>query len=332
MTINDDFSFKGNRIICLNNEKLRIVIIPKLGGVITSLKYLPEDFEFLANLNSPKESYKYFSGRQVDNLLDLMFVGGYYEIIPNAGYISEYQGSKFGLHDETPYLEWKYEYDEDRDPNSVLLIVSLQKFPFKLYKRLTLQDNSLIITEKLVNLSPTSQLPFSWLHHPTFGQWVYTDDVSLDLPVETPIEVDSYLPQDNLCLEPGYKGEWPLALNKEGDITNLYKFNLVSNKSCDDLVYVPKVLEGYFKIINRKRNIILESKWDKDVFSSLWLWRAIGGGKSYPWFGRIKCAALEISTSYPATGLADQVKLNTAKWLAPLEELKTTISYTVHPI
>ena len=265
-----------------------------------------------------------------DNLLDLMFVGGYYEILPNAGYLSTYKGARFGLHDETPYLPWKVEFDEERDPESLLLIVSLIKFPLKLYKRITLRDGVIDIDERLVNKSPTATLPFSWLHHPTFGVGIIDGNAELELPASTTIEVDSYLQSETVCLEPGYKGKWPLAMEKGGKPVDLSRFPERGTKNCDDLVYVPSIADGKFSIRNKQKGISLQASWDKDVFGSLWLWRAFGGGNAYPWFGNVYCTAVEITTSIPATGLADQVKLGTAKWIGPNEEIRTSLKFEVN--
>jgi galactose mutarotase-like enzyme len=329
MTIEDKYSVNEMKIITLYNEKISLSIIPELGGVITSLKYIPTNTELLAQVREPKNISLFREGYMVDDLLDIMFVGGYYEVLPNAGYLSTYNGVKFGLHDETPYLPWKAEYDEERDPNSILLIVQLLKYPLKLYKRISLKNNIIMIEEKLINQSPTAKLPFSWLHHPTFGEGIIDENAFLELPANTVLEVDSYLPSDTACLKPGYKGTWPIAIEKDGKYIDLSRFPPKGTKNCDDLIYIPSVVDGKFKIKNPRKGISIQATWDKNLFGSLWLWRPIGGGDSYPWYGNIYATAVEISTSIPATGLADQVRLKTAKWIGPKEEIKTSLMYEI---
>lgn len=329
MTITDKFSINGFRVITLSSEKISLTIIPELGGVISSMIYLPKDIELLARIRDIKSPEIARLGLMADNLLDLLFIGGYYEILPNAGYVTEYKGAKFGLHDETPYLPWKVEYDEERDPNSLLSTVSLIKFPLKLYRRITIKENVISIDERLINLSPTSTIPFSWLHHPTFGEEFIGQDSTLELPENTLLEVDSSMVSDAISLKAGYKGIWPSAMQKNGKFDNLSKFPSRGSRNCDDLVYVPSVREGTFTIRNYRKGVSLIATWDKKVFGSLWLWRPFGGGDTYPWFGRVYCTAVEITTSIPASGLGEQIKLGTAKWIHPNEEIKTTLKYEI---
>lgn len=329
MAIIDGFSAEGFRMVTLKSEQILLSMIPELGGVISSIMYLPKGVELLAKIRDKYRPEVARLGLAAENLLDLLFIGGYYEVLPNAGYKTEYKGVKFGLHDETPYLPWKVEYDEERDPNSLLCIVSLIKYPLKLYRRITVKANTILIDERLVNLSPTSTLPFSWLHHPTFGEELIGEDSTLELPENTQIEVDSYLASDTMCLKPGYRGSWPLAMLKDGKFDDLSKFPPKGSRNCDDLIYIPQVNEGTFTIRNHKRGIAVKATWDKEIFKSLWLWRPFGGGDAYPWFGRIYCTAVEITTSIPATGLGDQVKLGTAAWIRPNEEIRTTLKYEI---
>ncbi|MCL5989016.1 MAG: aldose 1-epimerase [Candidatus Thermoplasmatota archaeon] len=316
-------------MVTLSSENISLTLIPELGGVISSIKFLPNGTEMLARIRDERSPEISRLGRTADNLLDLLFIGGYYEILPNAGYITEYNGIEFGLHDETPYIPWKLEYDEERDPNSILLIVSLIKYPLKLFRRITLRDNTIVFDERLVNLSPTSTLPFSWLHHPTFGEEFIGEDSILELPENTQLEVDSFLESDSTCLRAGYKGNWPSAMQKNGKLEDLSRFPSRGSRNCDDLVYVPVVREGTFTIRNNKKRIALRATWDKEIFGAIWLWRPFGGGNGYPWFGRVYCAAVEIATSTPVSGLGDQVKLGTAKWIHPNEEIKTTLKYEI---
>lgn len=327
MTIDDRYAINGHQAIILKSDRVSLTVIPELGGVISSIRYIPSNIEVLAQTRAPDSVSIYKESKVPDNLLDLLFVGGYYEVLPNAGYSCTYGGAPLGLHDETPYLPWKAEFDEDRDPNSVLLIANLVKFPLKLYKRLTVVDGDVIINERLLNTSPTATVPFSWLHHPTFGEQFIDEETRLLLPDRTEIEVDSTLESETTCLEAGYRGQWPLAREKNGEFDDLSKFPAKNVKNCDDLAYVPKLSEGRFTIKSPRSKINLDVKWDKDLFGSLWLWRPFGGGNAYPWYGRMYCTAVEITTSVPASGLADQVKLGTAKWIKPGEEIVTTLRY-----
>lgn len=332
MTIDDRYSVNGLQTITLSSEDVSVSVVPELGGVISSLKHLHSNTELLAQVRLPDNISVYRESKIPDNLLDLLFVGGYYEVLPNAGYACNFGGAPLGLHDETPYLPWKCEFDEERDPDSILLIVNLAKFPLKLFKRITVKGSNVSINERLVNVSPTSKVPFSWLHHPTFGDQFIDQDSTLILPAGTRIETDSVLDSESTCLEPGYRGEWPTARGKNGALVDLSRFPAKGEKNCDDLAYVPEVKDGSFSIESPNKGLELEAFWDSKLFGSLWLWRPFGGGNAYPWYGRMYCTAVEITTSIPASGLEEQVRLGTAKWIEPHQEIATKLNYQLKEI
>lgn len=315
----------GMKVILLGNDELMLSIIPEHGGVINSLRLIPEGSELLAQIREPRPPSAYREGKTADNLLDLMLVGGWYEVLPNAGYVSDHAGTTFGLHDETPYLPWKAEYDTDRDPNSVFLSVALNKMPLTLSKRITVSGTEITIDEKLKNNS-SAGLSVSWLHHPMFGDSFIDEFTSLELP-DCNFEVDNSLPTTYASLEPGSSGKWPMAIDKKGGKVDLSAYPPKGSLNCDDLVYVPQVSEGRFRLMNRKKKISVEAEWDKEIFKSLWIWRPLGGGAGYPWYGRIYGTAIEITTSWPASGINDQTKLGTAFHLEPNSVTETRLRF-----
>lgn len=327
MAIEDRWSFDGMKVIFLDSDELSLSIIPEHGGVINSLKLVKEGTELLAQIRKPQPPSTYREGKAADNLLDLMLVGGWYEVLPNAGYVSDHLGTTFGLHDETPYLPWRAEYDSDRDPASVFLSVSLKKVPLTLSKRITVYGSDIILEEKITNHSSV-RLPVSWLHHPMFGGGFIDEFASLELP-DCNLEVDTSLPTTYSSLQPGFSGKWPYAKDKSGNDVNLSTFPRKGSINCDDLVYVPEVSEGRFKMINTRKGISFEALWDKEIFGSLWIWRPLGGGAGYPWFGRIYGTAVEITTSWPASGIAEQERLGTAFHLEPEAVTETKLTFRV---
>ncbi len=327
MAIDDRWKFNDMSVIFLSSEELSVAVIPELGGCMMSLKHLPSNTELLATIREPGHIETYREGVQADNLLDLSLIGGWYEVVPNAGYRSSHEGAEFGLHDETVYLPWKVEFDEDRDPDSILLMVRLNKFPFRLIRRMSISGNRLVFDEKLINES-SSKLPVGWLQHPMFGREFIGEDTVLELP-GSEFEVDRHLPNANNSLVPGSRGKWPFATNVKGGRTDLSRFPATGEMNSDDLVYIPKVSEGWFRLVNRRKKLAFSAKWDSALFGSLWIWRAFGGGATYPWFGRIYGTAVEISTTWPATGLSEQVKLNNVPFVEANSVISTRLEFTV---
>lgn len=327
MGIDDRWSLNGMQVILLESDTLSLSIIPEHGGVINSLRHTPTNTELLAQVREPVRVERLREGLASDNLLDLMLIGGWYEVLPNAGYVSKAMGATFGLHDETPYLPWKVQFDTDRDPNSIMMRVSLHKYPLELGKRITLNDNEIVLDETVTNHSDV-ELPGSWLHHPMFGENMVDEFTLLDLP-DCEFEVDKYLHPDYTHLMQGFRGKWPMAVDGNNRKVDLSRYPKRGALNCDDLVYVPRVSEGRFRIRNSRRKLTFEAEWDKDIFRSLWIWRSLGGGDSYPWFGRMHGTAVEITTSWPATGLSDQIQMGTAHYFGPRSKTKTTLRFRV---
>ncbi|ABW01393.1 aldose 1-epimerase [Caldivirga maquilingensis] len=323
--INDEWSVNGLRVIKISRNELEVTVIPELGGLIWSIRY--NGNELLHHHKDPEPIEYFREGLTPEDFYNVVFFGGWFEVIPNAGYASKYAGVFFGLHDETPYLPWRVEYDEEVDEYSMLMIVTLRKYPLKLYRRIRLiNSNEVLVKERLINLSGQN-LKFSWLHHPNFGGDLLSECTTLELPEGTEVEVDKYLNGDSSILEPGYRGFFPMVKSKDGGMIDLSRFPRGINTN--DLVYVPNVNGNWFRLINEDLGITLEANWDSSVFRSMWLWRPLGGGLNYPWFSRIYAASIELATSWPATGLAGQVKAGTAYEIQGNGELNTWIRFKI---
>lgn len=327
MTIDDRWKFNDMRVVFLQSDKLRISIIPELGGVIWSIRHLDGYKEILAQTRDPRSLKEVQGFYPIKNLLDVVLIGGWYEVIPNVGYYSAHRGAEYGLHEETVYLPWKVMYDDSKDPDSVTMQVSLVKSPLELTKHIKLKGERMIIEERLTNKSE-EEFEFAWLHHPTFGGDLLDENTELLLN-DCEFEIDEYLPTENSSLKPGYSGKWPYGKNKNDQDVDLSKYPKRGETNNDDLIYIPKMPSGEFTIQNKRKGISVEAKWDKNVFPTLWIWRAMGGGKGYPWYGNIYATAVEISTSYPATGLSDQTRMKTNFSIAGRSDLETVLEFDV---
>jgi len=86
-------------------------------------------------------------------------------------------------------------------------------------------------------------------------------------------------------------------------LVDLLRFLPKGLKNFNDLVYVPKVKEVKFTLINPKMKLTFEDSWDSELFGSLRLLRSLGNGSSYQWYGLTNTTSAEITTSIPSTGL-----------------------------
>ena len=176
--------------VVLENEKIRLILHPNRGGLISSILLKEKNYEYLLQgsgiLNTPD-----ILAFPAADPIHTSFRGGYFEVLPNAGYANNYSNVTWALHSETPYVPWEVQFDEQNNENSILCIARLRRYPMILYRRITLEGDRILMKEKVQNISNLS-LRFSWLHHPTFGGDLLNESAELNLP-KGKIISDNYL-------------------------------------------------------------------------------------------------------------------------------------------
>lgn len=329
----DKWTYNGIRTLVMESAGLRVEILLDLGATISTIKHKKSDINLLYRHH---KDFRPFAS-VLDNFpredsLHTYFGGGYFEALPNAGYTSlQANGVKQGLHGELPFIPFDCQIVDHDDAVEAVLSSNFYRYPFKLQKRITLSANDpqkLLINEKLTNNSPLG-IQYSWLHHPTFGAPFISEDVVIDVPAEGIMvhEFGNIVPDSSL--ESGYKGKWPFARRKDGKMEDLTRYPKSGTQNTVDVVYLPSIKEPYYSIFNKRLNLGINFHWDSEMFPHIWYWRPVGGGKGDPWFGTIYALSLEIASSYPASGLDDQVANKTAKTIQGRSSIETSVSLEV---
>jgi hypothetical protein len=317
---NDDYK------VIVENEKTRLTLHPNRGGLISSILLKEKNYEYLLKgssvLNTP-DINAFPSG----DPMHTSFRGGYFEVIPNAGYSNRYSNVAWALHSETPYIPWELQFDEENNENSILCIARLRRYPLILYRRISLEGYNISIKEKVQNLSSLS-LKFSWLHHPTFAGDLLDESTELVLP-NGKIISDNYLGLEETETIPGSSGDWPFLNSKDGNNVDLSRYPAPGTTNTNDLIYFPDIPEPRFKLYNHKKKFGIACEWDRSIFRSLWIWRCMGGGSYDPWYGRQYATSVEITSSWPVTGISQQVENNTALTINGNQSLDTFLNYSL---
>jgi len=207
-------------------------------------------------------------------------------------------------------------------------MVSCSCYPLSINKWLILKQGqkSFTIKEKVTNNSE-QDLEFSWLQHVAFGEPFLRPGNLVNLAakkavVHTPEIAGSNLP-------PGKEFTWPVVTDKEGKEVDL---SIIPRKEVrsHDLVYITNVEDGWYALTNTEKRLGFGIVWDKRVFPHIWFWRPLGGAWNHPWFGRAWAIALEPCTSWPATGLSDQIRKGTAAKIEGGQSIETDINVVVY--
>ena len=159
-----------------------------------------------------------------------------------------------------------------------------------------LEENSEYITwkEKLTNCS-TERLPVAWLHHPTFGGPLLD---GAELIVEGKKIIVPPQNRDELAdLKSGYKGEWPLAMESNGnnfrDCSKVMDFG----DHREHVVVIGDFDVGWGCVWNEKRKLGFGLAWDKNIFPYALSWSTGTGTRKYPIWGSCRTITLQPSTS-----------------------------------
>jgi galactose mutarotase-like enzyme len=319
--VSTDRLVNGIEATSFDNDDLRVVVLQGKGTDISEVTYKPLKLNLLfRNPWGPKNPLLHPNVSPHGQTFRDYTGGGWSDIIPNAGDECEAMGARFGLHDETPLLRWSASKNSrSRRTASASFAVALNKYPFRVRKRVTLDSrNNLKIVESIENASEQS-LPYSWLIHPTFSWGFVGSGARIDTSAESISRMDS----------PAKRWKAPRFVDSDGK-TKLIGEVPDGGSTLDSTLVLGDLSEGRYEVTNTSLGLSFELSWDRNVFPYLWYYRSINA-PNYPYFGRSRFIALEPCTSR-YSGLAKQVEESDAPALGPRKSLTTTFAAKVRKV
>jgi galactose mutarotase-like enzyme len=307
---------RGHSALWLENDHLRISVLPKKGADIYQFIHKPSGVEFLmktpADLQPPGET------PPVDFLDN--YEGGWQELFPNPGDAYEYQGTLLPFHGEVALLPWDYTIlHNDEEEASVRLVVECRHTPFRLERVMRLRQRLtfLEIEETVTNLSGTPA-SFSWGHHIVLGGDFLEDGCLLDLPartIKTPAE--PYEPA-TARLAPGQAELWPVARGRNpGETYDLTHIPGPETHSHDD-VYLTDIEMGILRVANPRLGLQFWLDWNATLFRCVVNWQPFGGADTPPLTG---IYGVGIEPWATCLGLTQAIEQGKALTLDPGESL-----------
>jgi len=326
--INDELTYKGLKLITMENELIKISILAGKGTDILELVYKPKDLNLL--WVSPKNfsSYDIKNNLAKNDFLET-YLGGWQEIIPNGGSPVIYKGAAYNLHDETPLLAWDYRIIEDSiDRISIEFSACLKKMPLNIKKTITLilGDPVIYINEELSNLGG-EPLDFMWGHHPCFGEPFIDENCVIDFHSEEILSNINSI-SSNPVVKPDTIGRLDAFPGINGQAVNLSKVMNRKVKTAE-LLYATKMLDNWFTIKNSRQKIGIGFIFDENIFRYLYLWLVYGGGEGYPWYSDTYSLAVEPWSSYPGLGLLEAIDNKTSLKIMPGEKINTWLKTVI---
>jgi hypothetical protein len=322
-----EFIYREHRCLTIENELLRVLIVPDKGADILEFLYKPLDLDFMWHSRHGLRRASHFRSSTPLHTGHFReyFAGGWFEMLPNGPRPCTYRGAEFGYHGEATLLPWEYEILVDEPERvEVRFAVRLVRTPLFVEKTIRLDGESatLYVSESIVN-EASQTVEILWGQHPTFGPPFLAENCQVYVPPCRAI-VGEDVPSDSR-LAPSQTSIWPVMHNRSGATIDISRVPGPEARS-HDFVRLEELSDGWFAIVNPERKAGFALHWDINVFPVLGFWQLFHGAPDYPWYGMNYLVALEPAVDLPS--LEDAALRGTALSLEPALPFNTSFEAT----
>lgn len=281
--VSTDWSLRGFDAVVVENELLRLVVLPGLGAKIVRLDHKRRDLPLLwANPRNPIRPPAF--GASYDD----HFFGGWDELYPNDE-PETHGGEALPDHGELWSLPWSSRWDRD-DDGSVRLHLSVDTpvTASRVEKVLTVRPGEPMVhlSHRITNLGPVAQ-PFLWKMHVALALHAGS---RLDMGARTMRVEDFGSPRGG----PGAEYTWPYLTAGEGTRHDM-RLLPAPGSSTAEFQYATSMDAGWCALTHPDRGVGLGLAFDTAQVPSCWVFASYGG-----WRG-LHTLVLEPCTGYPAS-------------------------------
>lgn len=176
--------YAGAQVAVLENEHLRVKVVPEKGSDIVEIFHKKQNLNLL--YESPIGFRRFGSVSAPSMTADSSFLdfyeGGWQDIVPNPGLVSSNRGASWGMHGESSLVPWKAAVADDGEDAHLDLSTSLMRYPLKLEKTLTLTEGSSVLKiDEVVRNLGEQDIEFAWLQHIVFGRPIVGPGMAVDM-------------------------------------------------------------------------------------------------------------------------------------------------------
>jgi len=294
--------------IRLDGELLSLSVFPEAGGKVFDLVHKPTGFNLL--WHNPRVALaRTYAGATFDDV----WCGGWDELFPTDPPCT-LDGNAYHDHGDLWIGPWEWSVEKDDGAEAT---VCLRRFavslPCLMEKWISLRRGApaVIFRHRLTNLG-TQPVSFVW-----------------NLHVAHAIEPGSrvHLPAGHVGVEPPDRGRlgdcvveasWPLDESAPGDLSVLPG----PEAGLTEWLFARDLREGWCAVTHPSVGVGLELAFDRDVFSTVWLWGVFGGWRGHYFLLTEPCTS-------PPGSLADNVSRGLAASLEAGGVLETEVVATV---
>lgn len=305
--VETEWKYRDLRVVRLENELLRLEILPELGAKIYNLVLKAVDRNVLWH-NPRIAPHRAPFGANFDN----HWAGGWDEPFPN-GAECVYGGETLPYLGELWSLEWACEILEG-GPRRVQLHLCCDGpiTPARVEKTITLEAGSPVVRfDHRISNTGTLPFDFNWGIHPAFA---VTPASRIDLPPCHGVVAEA---AGGLLGDAGTAFTWPVMPARRGKTRDL-RFPLSHDAGAMSFSYLEGFEQGWLAVTDRPTASGLGLVFPPEVFRCLWLYLCYGGYRD------LNVAIVEPWIGYPSK-LSEAVQAGHYRRLVAGEFLEATV-------
>jgi hypothetical protein len=267
----EKITYRGFEAFMLENELVRCVVVPALGGKLASLVHLPTMREWLWRNPHMEIRPGVYGGDYVGK----HDVGGWDECFPSVAATrhptAPWEGTSIPDHGEIWGLPWKAEPFCDGSRIELRLVVHGVRFPYRFERTLTMEagEGGLRLAYSVTNLTGFA-FPFLWSAHPIFAA---TPGMKIVAPLR---DLTVYSSADKQFGALGRPVTWPLVTDVDGRAWDLAALPDPSANLAVKL-YGRSPVQGYVALQDIVQGAELRMQFDPADVTHLGLWLNYGG-------------------------------------------------------
>lgn len=329
-----EYLYQGIRHISVENELIRAVFLLDKGTDLVELVYKPKDLDVMwHSFNGRRQFSSYTASKEQGGgrFLDF-YPGGSQELFPSYGGACNYRGGEIGVHGEVTQMPWEYTVVADAPERvAVKFWVRTIRTPYLLEKTVEVVtgDPVMRVKERVTNEGSTEN-KFMWGHHPAYGPMFLEEGCYIQPPEGATGVTDE---TDAGALAPLALGKpfaWPDAPLRDGGTMDVSTVPGIETKLAMSFL-LKDFKDGGYRLVNPKKKLAVEMKWDAKQFPFIWVWAPYGGLEGYPWYGRTYTLAIEPWSSFP-DHMDKAIENGTAVSIPAGGTIETELSWGLHEV
>lgn len=266
VSVDTDWSYRGLQVVRLENEIMRLDVLPELGAKVWNMVHKPCDRNILWHNPRVPPARQPFGAH-----FDDVWSGGWDELVPNDVPSEVLFGDMLPDHGEvwSQPSEWEV-LEAGADSAAVRFVNYGRVYATRFEKTILLSANASCcrVQYRYANLGATA-IDFLWNIHPALN---ISPDAHLDIPAKRAI-TDEW--STSFC-EGGTEFEWPYLMDRSGRRIDL-RVVPPQGSLADIHLYMPDIEAGWYAVTDTAAKIGFGIAFPTDVFAHLWLFRPTGG-------------------------------------------------------